>query len=976
MDNGGSITREDALTKLEKLRREYAGASNKLHTFNEAETRLYLIDRILNALGWPNESFNPEKRAANIGFLDYLLMVDGTPFLVVEAKRGGDTFHSPTHRLQREQYKLSYLRNQFGKPVTAVIEQAEKYAYAEGVSYALLTNGAEWILAQVRLPPGCKSTDELVAIYFGNIFSDDFRFNLFWELLNRQAVEEGILEEQFGDLNCQEAEYTLYPSAEYGTLQWHKPSNNRYLRRFYEYFFTDITDPRRRRMLERCYVSDARLDQYQGELQRALQDTSPNYLPDAVEISPGAYAEILASDTGDRKGPVVIVTGSVGCGKSTFIAKVLRDAERANRELKLNRIYILIDLIDEFLQEEGVIRLLWDLMYKQWIRIEPTTLSYDVLKKIFQGRLASIRQGGKQQVFDRYLEEWIKAEGAELDRLQSSPEEFLPACWKYYLEKKRTGIALIFDNVDKASESFQRQVYTLGHKIARETGITIVITMRESTFLRGQEGGFLDVRPNDRVFHLQYPTLEQVLSKRIGYIEDSVLNSEDDARIPIWKQNLDWTSFSSAISIYASDLKKTFLIDSSTGRKILGLLASVAWHDVRAFLRLLRTIHVQLGNTNVTWTLSDALAVLMTPSDLDGTSPAIPNIFAVFAYPNYNCYFLKLRILLFLNYGLKPHQVQSGTSLDRILRLTRLYGYRRRWTEVAIEELVQNRLLECLEIPAEEDFTKDYSVEPAHTFRRSALGLISLEEILTEPVYLSLIGNNLPFHKPHAFEGYTRALETLVTALNEGKLQHEAVELLSDDRTLAKIVARYLVGAYEAETPAPNIKMYSPEISMTEQRLEEIVLRLRDIGEIRFFTEESHPRWVKQPVQQTLFDENQSTSEPDPLLTMPRPRNLQSARVGKSTTGPLIFWALVTLREKLGTEFATGSQITTIINSYLVDEHDQKEPTNVSRALRGVTLASQKWLISEHGPLYGVVPNWEPFWEEIFGEPAPNCGHD
>jgi hypothetical protein len=104
---------------------------------------------------------------------------------------------------------------------------------------------------------------------------------------------------------------------------------------------------------------------------------------------------------------------------------------------------------------------------------------------------------------------------------------------------------------------------------------------------------------------------------------------------------------------------------------------------------------------------------------------------------------------------------------------------------------------------------------------------------------------------------------------------------------------------------------------------------------------------------------------------MPHPKSIHTSRVGKSTIGPLIFWALVTLKEKLGEELVTGSKITNIINAYLVDEHNQKEATNVSRTLRGTTLRSQKWLIVEHGPLYGVVSDWLPYWTEIFGEAAP-----
>jgi hypothetical protein len=75
-----------------------------------------------------------------------------------------------------------------------------------------------------------------------------------------------------------------------------------------------------------------------------------------------------------------------------------------------------------------------------------------------------------------------------------------------------------------------------------------------------------------------------------------------------------------------------------------------------------------------------------------------------------------------------------------------LYGYQENWTKRAIAEMVQERLLECLEAPAEEDYTKHYTPAINNSFRPSPLSIVMLEKLVTVPIYLSLIGNNLPFH--------------------------------------------------------------------------------------------------------------------------------------------------------------------------------------------------------------------------------------
>ena len=131
---------------------------------------MLIINNVLNALGWNDEDFNPEERAGSVGFTDYLLSIDGFPRLIVEAKRNSHTFHIPRNRLQRITYPLRYLRNQFGSSLTEVLEQAITYGQENGVPYAVLTNGAEWVLVQIRLSPGFKNFDDLTAYYFGRSF--------------------------------------------------------------------------------------------------------------------------------------------------------------------------------------------------------------------------------------------------------------------------------------------------------------------------------------------------------------------------------------------------------------------------------------------------------------------------------------------------------------------------------------------------------------------------------------------------------------------------------------------------------------------------------------------------------------------------------------------------------------------------------------------------------------------------------------
>lgn len=955
------MTREDALEVIEMLRQEYGDHAEKLHEANEAKTRLLIIDRVLNVLGWSRDDFNPEASAGDIGYIDYMLTIDDTPRVVVEAKRIGHTFGSPSHGMRKTDYQLNYLRKAFGPALNEVLEQAIEYAEANSVPFAILTNGVQWMLVQVIPHPGKRKVDELRGFYFGDLFSTNFNFELFWELLYCPYVEAGHLTEHFAQLNLEEVDFCAIPRDQTGDIQWRKPRNNQHLTDFYHLFFSEIIDEARRKMLEKCFVSNTQLDHYQGEIKRALKDTPPRFIPDAINISPDAREEFLASETGDKKGRVILVTGSVGCGKSTLVQKVLVEA-RQERDL----ICLVLNLIDEVANEpENIEAILWKYLSRAWKKEKPESYHREQLEKIFGRELSELRKGPYEKVYESNEERLAQDKAELLATLSSDPEEFFPKCWRYY-RNKNNGIAVFLDNVDRTSEHFQRQVYAFAHKLARNTGATVIITMREVTFFRGREGGFLDVRSSDTVFHLKTPNLESLLAKRIRYVLEDI---DQDHRVKKWRRSQEWDLFRGSMMEHANALKRTFLL-SETGREVLSLLAAVAWHDVRYFLRLLQRAHTMLGSRDEPWTTPELIATLMTPADVASKPSVLSNIYRP-SYATYPCYFLKIRILLILFYGMPHHQTRYGISLSRILRLVRSYGYRARWAQRAIEEMVRERILECVEAPAEEEYTKEYKLSDRHTFRPSPMAALMIEKIAFEGIYLCLIGNDLPFHKQVAFKRYQAALENVSELLDDRQLERAAVDLVTETQ-LGRIVAQYLVESFANEKPAPNLKRTIPEIASAEEQLSHIIDRLGEFGKVSIVSNEVQEESVP---QLPLFDFDTYQKTHRLYDKLPIPENITKVRIGRSTLGPLIFWALV-VSSKRGHSHISAREATELINNYLVDDHNQKHESSILRALSSKTLQAQEWLRTEVDPksgrkFFGLKGDWRTHWESIFDETAP-----
>jgi hypothetical protein len=955
------FTREAALEAIYKLRQEYSEQADHLSNANEAKTRLLLIDYTLNALGWPQSDFNPEEPIGRRGYIDYLLKIDNAPRLVVEAKKIGHTFGFPRRRIKKNHYTLQYLRSAFGSPLTAVLEQARSYAMGTKVPFAVLTNGSEWLLVQLSRSPGFNTADDLFSVYFGNLLTDDFRFDLFWELLCRTNVGEGSIESYFAELNAREADFSRTLQAQLGTLQWKQQPDTEQIRAFYDRYFDDITDAGRRNMLEKCFVTSSELNHYQGELQRTLKDSAPAFAADAIELSPENRMDLFQSQSGDRRGRVALVMGSVGCGKTTLIHKVLIEARKDDR-----LICVVIDLINEVTDENiDVPSLLWQYLMDTWRRIEPESYHYSNLCKIFGLEISQLKDGARSKVFKKEPSKFIDEEAQLLDRLSSDPRKFLSSCWRYYQQKRR-GIVVVFDNVDRASQGYQQQVYAFAHRIADETGVTAIVTMREFTFFRGKEAGFLDVRSSDRVFHLQTPNLIQVLARRINYVKS---HQSDDHRLSKWKRSGDWESFQKSAERHSEMLKNVFLT-TKEGQERLSLLQAVSWHNIRYFFQLLRQVHLALGSSVNPWTISEIVASLMAPPSTTHGRPAINNIFRPpYQYQQFQSYFLKLRILLLLLYGQQEYETKRGTSVNQLLSLLSLYGYHTHWTKQAIADMVRERFLECLEAPTEEEYTKEYELSASHSFRPSPLAVVLINSIVEKPVYLCLMGNDLPFHNPNTFDVYKRALQNVYETLASQKLERDVIDLLPET-ALGKVVATYLVDIFSKEQPPENLLNHVPEIGAAEDKLSRIVNSLQKFANV------SLPAVKRQGVivQPSLFPEDNQGVRRSRHDIIPIPTNLLDIQIGRSEYGSLIFWALAQLKSQ-GVHSALGVDIAEVINEYLVDDHSKKAPNNVSRALRGKTLQSQPWLltteISQRKKIFGLADDWQAHWREIFDVEPP-----
>lgn len=172
-----------AIRELFKHRRAGSG----LQPANEAATRLLIINEVLATLGWPKESFQPEHASGAGDYLDYLLAIDGEPWMVVEAKRTGTAFDlpEPTGRGRDGSVRsLSSVLSRGGPAFRETAKQAAGYCNDRAVPLACVTNGYQWVFFRGLSWRG-KPWNQNFALVFRSPDEVLARFDDFWNSLAR-----------------------------------------------------------------------------------------------------------------------------------------------------------------------------------------------------------------------------------------------------------------------------------------------------------------------------------------------------------------------------------------------------------------------------------------------------------------------------------------------------------------------------------------------------------------------------------------------------------------------------------------------------------------------------------------------------------------------------------------------------------------------------------------------------------------------
>ncbi len=456
---------------------------------SEADTRSKIIDVVFkDCLGWDEDDISREEHAEN-GFVDYVFHPSGQNLFVVEAKKNGVSFEVPLS-LELRNYKINgSIRSEKG--LEKAMEQAHRYCANLGIRFAIVTNGSQYVIFEgQRIYAPWKEGKCAVFTSFGDIIEN---FNLFWNIMSKESVLNGSLKDYL--VGKTELKKFTRPLDLVHVRDYVQPRNdlyNRYLQPFAEYFLGDITEEGKLDLLKDCYVPQKSHSAAEDALKPYFLERI-KYLREKFGIEPFVESERDAGKFGTAvesaekyiqehvpPGKLILLTGGVGAGKTTFLHRFFRVVLEENDRL----VWLYVDCSHAPIETDKVESYVFGELLGDFYR----KYGEDLKSIIEKNGLATLQPTYKDVVT---LVAVLGANG------------FSPV--------------LMLDNIDQqqlVSDKLQEQTILEAERLSKALRAVQILSLREQTFFRSSLRGVLDAYTVQR-FNVPPPPFQLVVEKRL-----------------------------------------------------------------------------------------------------------------------------------------------------------------------------------------------------------------------------------------------------------------------------------------------------------------------------------------------------------------------------------------------------------------------------------------------------------------------------
>jgi hypothetical protein len=438
--------------------------------------------------------------------------------------------------------------------------------------------------------------------------------------------------------------------------------------------FNPTTPEERAIVARRAYVPSKRRERYVDPIDRVIRAARPPSEIHAAEIEDSSRPNELIGKLRNPKAlehKVLLLIGSVGSGKSTFVDHLLEVA--LPKELLGSTVWCRMNMnaapvapseIYPWLRRELV----------QGCRASLGAMDFDdldVLKKLFSVEIMNFRKGvgklyeSQAAVYQVKLAEY-------LERVQQDDDLVAKAHVRFTCAERAKLLIVVLDNCDKKTRDEQLLMFEAAQWLQKEFRCLVMLPLRDETYDNHRDQPPLDTALKDLVFRIEPPMFQQVLMSRMR-LALSTLDTDQSERLQFALPNgfqVDYPRSDQAFYL-TSIVKSLFEHDRFARRMIIGLSGRNMRRALEIFLEFCNSGHIgedqifkirqSEGRYTIPFHQVATVLLRMNRRFYDSDYSYIKNLFAANKDDTVPAYFCRYMIVRWLRGNFQS----SGTSGQR-----------------------------------------------------------------------------------------------------------------------------------------------------------------------------------------------------------------------------------------------------------------------------------------------------------------------
>jgi hypothetical protein len=521
----------------------------------------------------------------------------------------------------------------------------------------------------------------------------------------------------------------------------------------FAHIFNPSTIEDRVRIAREGYVPSRRRERYVDPIDRVIRAARPPSevasRPFEDTARPQELFEALKAPK-QLEHQVLLIVGSVGVGKTTFIDHLQHVA--LPRDLIDSTVWVRVNMNNAPAAKDEIY---------DWLRneiIQGCRAAYpeidfdslDSIKAIFSVEVRKFKKGigvlyqDNQQLFNEKL-------GDHISGLMNDQHQQAVAYTRYCSTERGKLLIIVVDNCDKRTLEQQLLMFDVAQWTQREFRALVILPLREETYDNYRNTPPLDTALKDLVFRIEPPVFHQVLVSRVQIALNEIHSSVSETYHYDLPNGFHVEYCQSDKAYYlTSILYAIFEHDREIRRIILGLSGRNIRRALEMFLEFCRSGHITedyifkirqaRGKYLLPLYLVERVLLRMNRRFYDTDYSYVKNLLAIDAKDVRPNYFSRLIILRWL-YGKFPQQGKAGVKgyfpiASAIEELSK-YGFEPDIIRREIEYLAK---AQCI---VTEDFRVE-SLSDDNLVRLAPAGFVHLD-LLKSATYLAAIAEDTAF---------------------------------------------------------------------------------------------------------------------------------------------------------------------------------------------------------------------------------------